>query len=464
MSRKTLKKKAAKRQKRVEKHARRAGTLHGVSEIRRFFRANETPITFVSGTGFDLLGVDRWVRRFEYVTYDDPFDGHHPHVFAPTRTGRLGSTSALEVCNHLLGHEQVVEHVCRRRGGGKAVVPALDEKTERLAAEAALELASVPAALRARLASATEQARLRDKAGIPAVPHVVGRASTYGVLQALSVSAGLGHDLVVQVADDPARRTFVVSSESDWQTHADRLAGQALEVMKRIDGRAVAIAGVVTRHGTLLGALPAGLSEEQRRQARRCVGLIGERLRQEGYRGSFELELLADLDTGATYLGTLEPSLAGANSPTHLYAVASGEMPLFLFHLLEFMEVEYELDVDALNARMAARDTDEWSRLVLENPDTTGPIAGAPPPTGVWRLDPAAPAGIRFVRRETDWRSVGDEDEAFFLRGAGAELGILVARGNLRTDDGEPTERGRAWIDGIEQFETGFLPAPAQIR
>ena len=34
-------------------------------------------------------------------------------------------------------------------------------------------------------------------------------------------------------------------------------------------------------------------------------------------------------------------------------AVAYGDMPLFLFHLLEFMDVDYEIDVDELNERWA---------------------------------------------------------------------------------------------------------------
>ena len=38
--------------------------LRGISEIRRFFRTNETPIWFVSATPFNLLGIDRWVRSF----------------------------------------------------------------------------------------------------------------------------------------------------------------------------------------------------------------------------------------------------------------------------------------------------------------------------------------------------------------------------------------------------------------
>src|SRR6185369_709614 len=42
--------------------------IRGVSEIRHFFRTNVTPVYFVGATPFNLLGLDRWVRNFHYVT------------------------------------------------------------------------------------------------------------------------------------------------------------------------------------------------------------------------------------------------------------------------------------------------------------------------------------------------------------------------------------------------------------
>ncbi len=57
--------------------------LKGISEIRTFFRTNEQPIFFIGPTAFNLLGIDRWVRGFEYVVYYDSWDGAHPRVFTP---------------------------------------------------------------------------------------------------------------------------------------------------------------------------------------------------------------------------------------------------------------------------------------------------------------------------------------------------------------------------------------------
>ena len=110
------------------------------------------------------------------------------------------------------------------------------------------------------------------------------------------------------------------------------------------------------------------LSDEHRRQARRYTQLMGERLRREGYRGYFELDFLADIGHGSMYLGELNPRITGASSMTNVTAVAYGDMPLFLFHLLEFLDVEYEIDVDALNGGWAAPEAiDAWSQFILKD-------------------------------------------------------------------------------------------------
>ena len=151
--------------------------------------------------------------------------------------------------------------------------------------------------------------------------------------------------------------------------------------------------GVITRHGTLVGPLmaeltgfpeltpydggwcgndvfPDVLTEGQRTLARERTFAMGERLRREGYRGYFELDFLADESSGEMYLGELNPRVTGASSITNVTAVAYGDMPLFLFHLLEFMDVEYEIDVDELNERWARPgNIDDWTQFILKQTD-----------------------------------------------------------------------------------------------
>ena len=152
--------------------------LHGMADIRAFFRTNGTPIYFVSPTAFNLLGLDRWVRDFFYVTYFDSFQGHHPRVFVPNERPPREFTSIEDVCNYLLGHKEVVDFVDHRGPGGKATFVMFDEDTERAASAIGLEIIHPPAALRKRLDSKIVTTQVGNDAGVPSVPNVLGRAST----------------------------------------------------------------------------------------------------------------------------------------------------------------------------------------------------------------------------------------------------------------------------------------------
>ena len=466
--------------------------LTGIPAIRHFFRTNQTPVYFVSATAFNLLGIDRWVRNFRFVNYFDSFDGWHPNVFVPKEQSPRAFESIEEICNYLLGHKEVGDYVRGRGSEGKVVFLMFDEETETLASELGLEVAFPRAELRHRLDSKIETTRLANEAGVPSVPNVMGHASSYGEVLGLAAAAGLGSDLVIQTPyGDSGKTTFFVASESDWLTDEEEMVGQDLKVMRRIEPRETAIEGVITRHGTLVGPLmaeltgfpeltpydggwcgndvfPEVLSAGQRRIARERTYAVGERLRLEGYRGYFELDFLADARSGEMYLGELNPRVTGASSITNVTAVAYGDMPLFLFHLLEFMDVDYEIDVGELNRRWAHPGSlDEWTQFVLKQTEDVVELITEAPSSGIWRMGHDGSLG--YARRDTDWHSVADESEAFYLRIAsaggyrypGADLGILVTRGRFLDDDHELVDRARSWITGIKsQFRS--VPPPSE--
>src|SRR5207344_1072246 len=206
--------------------------------------------------------------------------------------------------------------------------------------------------------------------------------------------------------------TFFIANGDDWTESEKKIIGHDIKVMKRIEPRELAIEGVITRHGTLVGPLmaeltgfpeltpydggwcgndvfPDVLTERQRALARERTFGMGERLRREGYRGYFELDFLADESSGEIYLGELNPRVTGASSITNVTEVAYGDMPLFLFHLLEFMDVEYEIDVDELNDRWArAGSVDEWTQFILKQTDEAVELITDAPASGVWRIAP----------------------------------------------------------------------------
>jgi len=236
--------------------------LRNISEIRSFFRTNDEPIYFVGPTGFNLLGPDRWVRHFNYITYYDAWDGAHPRMITPT-TGRDAEfTSSEDIVNFLLRHPEVQERL--RAEGRRPWIAAVffGEETEAICAELGYQLILPPHALRSRLDSKITTTRLGNQAGAPSVPNVLAAVGSYAELRAVSEHAGLGDDLVIQLPyGDSGKTTFFVADEAGWNRHADVVAGNEAKIMTRIKrNTALAVEAVITRHGTIVGPFMTDLT------------------------------------------------------------------------------------------------------------------------------------------------------------------------------------------------------------
>lgn len=481
---------------------RKRGTLVGVSDIRRFFHRNTEPIYFISATNFNLVGIDEWVGNFTYINYIDCYDGQHPNVFVPTERPHEPFESIEDINNYLLRHPDVKSLIKKRgedyqksggKGNGKAVFLMFDETTEKLCKDLGLEVCFPPAALRTQVDDKMETTRIGNRARVRSVPNKLCQVRDY---EHLCKQAGknLGNDLVIQTAyGDSGHTTFFVKNEEDFAKHEGEItSAPEVKIMKRIRCRGSALEACVTRHGTIVGPLMtelvgfpdltpykggwcgnevfAGAFDRRiRKNARRAAMAFGDQLREMGYLGYFEIDFLTDLDDGTVYLGECNPRITGASSMTNLAAFAHADAPLFLFHLLEWMGVKYELDVDELNDRWADPDNiDSWSQLVIKHTkDTVDRITHAPP-SGIYELDNKGQ--MHYVRMQTHRRTVRFENRAFFMRIAGlgdyryegADLGILVSPGRFMDDDFQLTKRAKQWIKGIRGYYAGESDAAAQ--
>ena len=196
--------------------------------------------------------------------------------------------------------------------------------------------------------------------------------------------------------------------------------------------------------------VPGGADRRKRRTATQLVRRLGDRLAKEGYRGFFEVDVLVDTDTGEVYLGELNPRISGASSITNVTAGAYADVPLFLFHILEYMNVDFDLDVDEINERWEELASgDLWSQMVMKETDDIVQQLTATPRTGQYSLDSSG--ALVFRRAALDWHQLQNEAEAFFLRiyapgdyrWKGADLGVLVTKGRLQVD----SARGQVGAD-----------------
>ncbi|MDQ0092735.1 biotin carboxylase [Paeniglutamicibacter psychrophenolicus] len=468
-------------------------TLHNISEVRHFFRTNDVPIFFIGATPFNLLGLDRWVRNFTYISYYDAWDGAHPRVFTPVDKPYRVFNSGEEINNWLLLNPEVRARMGKDLSPGvrpKVAMVFFDEETQQICDELGYDLILPAAALRSRLDSKIVTTRLGNEAGVASVPNILTEGSDWKTLRAEADAAGLGDELVVQTPyGDSGKTTFFINTESDWDEHSAQIVGEDIKVMRRINNLPLAVEAVLTRSGTVVGPFltelaghddltpyPGGwcgnemhpdvLTDRQRALATDLVKRMGGRLAKEGYRGFFEVDVLVDVDSDEVYLGELNPRISGASAITNVTAGAYADVPLFLFHLLEYMDVEFELDIDEVNKRWEALSgADTWSQMIIKETSDTVELLTATPATGQYYLD--ANGAMVFNRAALDWHMLQNESEAFFLRiygpgdyrWKGADLGILVTKGRLQVDrNGAPKLNIRAqhFIDCLRAGFTGM--------
>ncbi|WP_218944090.1 biotin carboxylase [Marinobacter changyiensis] len=480
------------RQVRSRRGVKGMATIKSISDIRRYFHNNKEPVYFISATNFNLLGIGDWVGNFRHINYINCFDDKQKNVFVPKEKFPRDFESIEDINNYLLEHKEVIDYLQSRGGKGTVAFLMFDERTEEICDQLGLKIAFPPAKLRSRMDNKIETVRIGNKVGVPSVPNVLTKVDSYAHL--LEVSEPLGtNDLVIQSAyGDSGHTTFFVSSEDEYYKYAEEIEAEPeVKIMKRINCRGSAIEACTTRCGTVVGPLMTELvgfkaltpykggwcgnemfagafSQEVRDRAREYTFKYGEALREEGYRGYFELDFLIDSDSNEVYLGELNPRVTGASSLTNVAAFAHSDVPLFLFHLLEFSGEDFDFDIEELNERWSHPDSiDSWSQLVIKHTDESIDLLTEAPQSGVWRM--ADDGSIRFDHYSYHPHAAESEQEAFFMRISGkgdfryegADLGILITKGRLMDDDFQLTARAQAWIDGIRgQFKGQSLQDP----
>lgn len=457
--------------------------LNGIPDIRRFFYKNEVPIYFISATNFNLLGADEWIKGFKFISYIECFDGLHPNVFSPKEEIPHDEFESIEdINNYLLQHPEVQDYLKTRsdsKKAGKAMFLMFDEQTEKLAKKVGLEVMFPTAKMRNFMDNKVNTNRIAEKAGVPCVPYVLSKVKDYKSLR--KISKELGEELVIQTPyGDSGHTTFFIANEQEFDKYKEEIVKEdEVKIMKRINCKGSAIEACVTRHGTIVAPLMTELvgfkeltpykggwcgneiyanafTSAIRTKTRKYTQLFGDQLREEGYKGYFELDFLIDQDTNEVYLGELNPRVTGASSITNHAVFALADAPLFVFHILEWMDVEYSLNIKSLNTRWAKQENiDSWSQLIVKHTEDTVEMVTSAPRSGIWKMFDNG--HIQFDRMDTHRRAVETEKEAFFLRISregdylyeGADMGILVSRGRMMTDDFKLTPRAKNWIKAI---------------
>lgn len=226
---------------------------------------------------------------------------------------------------------------------------------------------------------------------------------------------------------------------------------QNLIVERKIEGISPSITGCVTRHGVLAGVvqtqiidIPEVVSvkkgggmfvghdwsfrhypEKVQKQAERIACLFGEYLHRRGYKGIFGIDLIVEEKTNNVYPCECNPRYTGAFPVYPMIQLKQGETLFDIFHLLEHLNLDYEIDFRSIQDLYRQRK--EGAHLVVSNRFDRWVRADGEIRVGAYRLKNNE---LEFLRPGFSLLDIKNEDE-FVLTDGVPFKGALI-KPNLR--------------------------------
>jgi len=456
-------------------------TLHSIADIKHYFAHNEMPYYFISASNFNMMSMHDWVRGWMNINLLDCFDGQHPQVIV-VEDDHTRIFSSIEDINQYLLDSPKVQSMLADRPPGRAIFLFFDPQLEASCQALNLDIILPPNTLVREIDSKIVTTEIGNQAGVQSVPNVLAKVSSYADLQLLAREASLGTRWVVQTAyGDSGKTTFFIASEEDYQKVARKIeAEDMVKVMRWVNCTGTAIEACATRWGTFVGALqteligidsltpyPGGwcgnelydtaFTAETRKQVLQKSQALGDALYQRGYRGYFELDYLINMDSGEVYLGELNARITGISAMTNMSDFSAQQIPLFLFHLLEYApEIELKLDVDAFNQTMLAQGAiGTAAQIILKHTDEELKIISQAPVSGIYVLN--ADGQLELKLAGYNRRDALAENEAYILRIMAAEeyaykggdLAVMFLNQVIRSPQGALNEVGKKWASAL---------------
>jgi biotin carboxylase len=445
--------------------------IHSIADIKKFFHQTERNYYFISATNFNLMAISDWVNNWFNVNFIDCYDEQNNSLLLAQYT-ETPLFKDIESINHfLLGNKEIVEHI-KQKQQTKAMFLFYDPELEELVESLDMDLIMPPNKLVKNIDNKITTTEIGNSVDVPSVPNALVEVKNYSQLTDAMKTHHLGDEVVVQTAyGDSGKTTFFISSEKDYHEVADEIeAEDKVKIMKRIDCLQVAMEACATRQGTYVGPIlteiighpdltpyrggwcgndvnPHIFDQKTQTTMFQYTQRLGEALYKKGYRGYFEVDYLLDTkdpENLQVYLGEMNPRVTGISALTNMSAFCNQNIPLFLFHLLEFSDTEFDLDPNEFNQQVQNFNHTAFGQLIFKYTETELRIVTEIPNTGIYKCDNQQ---LEFIRYANNPRDLGD-DEIFILRimqqdeyvYKGADTIILFANELLQDEYNKLTE------------------------
>ncbi len=464
-----------------------SNTLHTIQDIKNYFNNDDTAYYFISATNFNLMAISDWVNQWFNINLIDCYDSNNNSLLQPEVNETPIFNDIESINQFLLTHKKITQHIsnhCAENKKSKAIFlfynPQLEEDVKSLG----MDLIMPPNDLVKHIDNKITTTEIGNSVQVPSVPNALLKIKNYSHLKAVINEHNLGDSVVIQTAyGDSGKTTFFIRNENDYHIHADEIeAEDKVKIMKHIPCLQVAMEACATRNGTYIGPIlteiighpkltpyrggwcgndvnPKIFDKPTQKTMYQYSERLGKALYKAGYRGYFEVDYLidtSDRNNFQVYLGEINPRVTGISAITNMSDFCNQNIPLFLFHLLEYNDTDFALSTDDFNRSVQEYEHPEFGQLIFKYTDSTLKKITSVPKTGIYLFN----NGQLHYKKYADNPRTMDKNEIFILRiieageyvYKGADLIILFANHLLQDSNNQLTPMATSLISATENI------------
>jgi len=371
--------------------------IKDLSSLKSFFKTIKTPILGASVYGFERLGPEEFFSDYQllslYQSKETDLIKKDLPIFCLEE--KIGKRIRPRNASSLLCHPETQKYL-RNFKNPTILLYKSSRRIEELSRKLNFNIAISPSHFGKQLFEDKIKFReIAQKIGVPPTP---GRTISFSFLKNSSFSSlkeEFGFPFVLQhPRRGGGKGTFFIKDEEDLKIAKKTLANpptQKVIAAKFVKGPTPSITGCITRFGVLstrpqyqicdvpiLYQRPDGaglfcghdwsasvFSQKILKEAKEIVEKVGNYFKSQGYKGIFGLDFILDEKEQKLYLTECNPRLLGSMPTLHMVQIANGESPIIAFHLLEFLSIPYDIDIQKINNLMWQKK--EGAQMFLHN-------------------------------------------------------------------------------------------------
>ncbi|PIS15404.1 hypothetical protein COT63_00130 [Candidatus Shapirobacteria bacterium CG09_land_8_20_14_0_10_38_17] len=377
--------------------------IKDLKTLRKFFREKvNTPIFGVGVYAFNRLGPEDFIPQYQLLALYDSLDTclieKDIPVFSLER--EMGEKIRWQVKRNstsVIGHFKVKQYLAKHsfplllpyKSSSEMILTCQKNDWQLAANPPDLDKKSIDNKVKFR--------RILEVIGAPCPP---GEIAFLGQLDFDSLAQKYNLPFVIQYPlSGGGKGTFFIKTAKDLRKARESLIAltkgeiddnQEMIVSQFIKGPSPSVTGCVTRQGILstspqyqVLSMPelnnrsgAGLfcghdwsfshfSPYVCRQVYEITEMVGQYLQKIGYKGIFGLDFIMDERTEKVYVVECNPRLLGSFPTLTMAQISNGEPPILAFHILEFLNANYQIDTKAINQQM--RMQRKGAQMLLHN-------------------------------------------------------------------------------------------------